>query len=80
MGTVKRRSRIRLNDFERLVVLWNNSQPPPLWAFQVGEHNDVLQGLLWFGEGSTIHWRDHPHYRDWWRAMHESSADAASVG
>lgn len=79
MGTVKRRSRRRLNDANSLVSLYNEGQPPPAWAFEVGEHNDTLQGLIWFGEGAIIR-RDHPYERDWWRAMNESDPEKTSVG
>ncbi len=72
MGNVKRKSRQRIEP-PPLVAHWDAGEPPPAWAFEPGDHHDIIMGLYFFSEGNVYRSSiGHPHRDDWTRALQAS--------
>ncbi len=65
MGTLKRRSRHRIEDRDQITLAWDKGLPPPPEASQPDKHDDLV-GVIFFRSAELeTYGQDHPNLREW---------------
>ncbi|HAN27677.1 MAG TPA: hypothetical protein DCP75_08150 [Haliea salexigens] len=76
MGTVKRRSRQRLEDRDTITLAWDKGQPPPQEAFQPDKRDDLIDVVFFRWADTQNPALTQPYLRDWLEALRIGKAAA----